>query len=208
MAPQTTTPLAATILGTIGTVFWCIQLLPQIWANYRQKKTDGLPGLMMFLWAISAVPFGVYAIVQNFNLPVQIQPQIFCMLSLVSWAQILIYNNDWPTWKATGLALAIGGLFGGVEVVLILTLRGPFERGTAWPILLIGVCAAILLAAGLLPPYFELWKRKGRVIGISTQSQRNRLDCCTENHRRFHIPDSGLPWCIFFTYGCHCSRDI
>ena len=31
----------------------------------------------------------------------------------------------------------------------------------------IGVIAAILLAAGLLPPYFEMWKRGGRCIGIS-----------------------------------------
>ncbi len=31
----------------------------------------------------------------------------------------------------------------------------------------VGVSAAILLAAGLLPPYLELWKRKGRVIGLS-----------------------------------------
>ena len=52
MAPQTSIPLAANVLGTIGTVFWCVQLLPQIWYNWKQKKTDGLPGLMMFLWAI------------------------------------------------------------------------------------------------------------------------------------------------------------
>lgn len=30
---------------------------------------------------------------QNFNMPIQIQPQIFCVLSLVSWAQTLIYNK-------------------------------------------------------------------------------------------------------------------
>lgn len=52
MAPQTSIPVAANILGTIGTVFWCIQLVPQIWYNWRQKKTDGLPGSMMFLWAL------------------------------------------------------------------------------------------------------------------------------------------------------------
>lgn len=64
MAPQTSIPISANVLGTIGTVFWCIQLIPQIWYNWKQKKTDGLPGLMMFIWAVSAVPFGVYAIVQ------------------------------------------------------------------------------------------------------------------------------------------------
>ncbi len=32
---------------------------------------------------------------------------------------------------------------------------------------MIGVVAAILLAAGLLPPYGEAWKRRGRIIGIN-----------------------------------------
>lgn len=36
-----------------------------------------------------------------------------------------------------------------------------------WPDLVVGVVAAILLSVGLLPPYFELWKRDGRVIGFS-----------------------------------------
>ncbi|KAI4128879.1 MAG: hypothetical protein LQ338_002509 [Usnochroma carphineum] len=108
MAPQTSIPVAANVLGTIGTVFWCIQLIPQIWYNWKQKKTDGLPGLMMFIWAVSGVPFGVYAIVQ-----------------------------------------------------------GPYNRGVEWPMTLVGVISAILLAAGLIPPYFEIAKRSGRVVGIN-----------------------------------------
>ena len=45
--------------------------------------------------------------------------------------------------------------------------KGPYEAGVEWPMILIGVIAAILLAAGLLPPYREIWKRNGRVVGIS-----------------------------------------
>lgn len=41
-----------------------------------------MPASMMFLWALCAVPFGVYAIVQNFNIPYVITlvwPSPMCM---------------------------------------------------------------------------------------------------------------------------------
>ncbi|KAL8678765.1 MAG: hypothetical protein Q9186_004916 [Xanthomendoza sp. 1 TL-2023] len=68
MAPQTSIPISATILGTIGTILWCIQLIPQAIKNHRTKTTEGLPASMMFFWAVCAVPFGVYAVVQRFNI--------------------------------------------------------------------------------------------------------------------------------------------
>ncbi|MCJ1238308.1 hypothetical protein MMC14_006297 [Varicellaria rhodocarpa] len=167
MAPQSSIPVSANVMGTIGTVCWSIQLIPQIWYNWKQKKTDGLPALMMLLWAVCAVPFGVYAVVQNFNVPLQIQPQIFAALSWISFAQIMIYNHGWKTWTATLTVFGLAITSAGIEALLILTLRGPYDRGVTWPIVLFGVIAAILLAASLLPPYYEIWKRKGRVIGIN-----------------------------------------
>lgn len=48
---------------------------------------------MMFLWAACGVPFGAYAVIQNFNIPLQVQPQCFALLSVVSWVQILLYSQ-------------------------------------------------------------------------------------------------------------------
>lgn len=123
MAPQQSIPVAADVLGTIGTVLWCVQLVPQIWTNWRTKKTDGLPSVMMFLWALCGVPFGVYSIVQNFNIPIQVQPQVFMALCLVSWAQTLVYHSHWRPWTAALTALITGCIFAGVETALILTVR-------------------------------------------------------------------------------------
>lgn len=129
-----------------------------------------LLALFPFLWLANlhpaGVPFGVYAIVQNLNIPIQVQAQVFTSLSLVSWAQCLHYAHGWKPWSSTVVALSTGILYGGVEAALILTLRPLYEHGTEWPMILIGVIASILLAGGLLPPYFEIWKRKGRVVGI------------------------------------------
>ncbi|KUL92071.1 hypothetical protein ZTR_02527 [Talaromyces verruculosus] len=160
-------PVAANVLGTIGTVFWCIQLVPQIWHNWRHKKTDGLPASMMLLWAVCSVPFGVYMIVQNVNIPLQIQPQIFGFFGFVSWGQILYYNHGYSQLKATLLVVGSCLLCGGLEVLLILTLRIPYRKGITWPDLIFGVIAAIMLAVGFVPLYFEVWKRRGRVAGVN-----------------------------------------
>ncbi|RAO68778.1 uncharacterized protein BHQ10_004790 [Talaromyces amestolkiae] len=160
-------PVAANVLGTIGTVFWCIQLVPQIWHNWRHKKTDGLPASMMLLWAVCSVPFGVYMILQNVNIPLQIQPQIFGFFGFVSWGQILYYHHGHSRLKATLLVIGSCLLCAGLEVMFILTLRIPYRKGITWPDLIFGVIAAIMLAVGFVPLYFEVWKRRGRVAGVN-----------------------------------------
>ncbi|ROV93259.1 hypothetical protein VPNG_09570 [Cytospora leucostoma] len=170
MAPQASIPVAATVLGTIGTILWCVQLVPQIWTNWRTKSTDGLPGSMMFLWALCGVPFGTYSVVQNFNLPIQVQPQCFMALCLASWAQTLVYSRrrrPWRPWAAALLGVGAAAVFAGVEAALVLTIRPVYDRGDDTPVLVVGIVASVLLAAGLLPPYGEIWKRRGRVIGIN-----------------------------------------
>ncbi|KAI9802576.1 MAG: hypothetical protein M1833_001649 [Piccolia ochrophora] len=163
----------ANILGTIGTVYvssydsHLVTLLPQIWFNWRRKSTEGFPGIMVFLWAVAAVPFGVYNIVQNFNIPLQVQPQVFCAICLICWAQTLMYHSGWTLLKTVSINILVVLLSGGVEAVLILTLRGPYERGVSYPVQIVGIFAAILLTLGLVPPYFELWKRRGRAEGIN-----------------------------------------
>lgn len=53
-----------------------------------------------------------------------------------------------------------------MEVLLIFVIRGPYRRGVSWPVTLVGVFAAVLLIIGYVPVPFELWKRRGRVVGI------------------------------------------
>lgn len=98
-------------------------------------------------------------------------------------------HSRWPVWKASTLAGVLWVLFGGIEAALILTLRVRvfilkellasalyllteetqplYKRGIDYPMLILGILASILLALGLIPPYFEIWKRKGRVVGFN-----------------------------------------
>ncbi|KAH8725474.1 hypothetical protein GQ44DRAFT_772141 [Phaeosphaeriaceae sp. PMI808] len=193
--PQQHIPPAANVLGTIGTaseLLWRDQYanvsfqiaadnttvssdnvmrkqwltFPRIWHNWRRKNTDGLPGSMLILWSICGVPFGVYAIVQNFNFALKFQPQAFAGLTLIAWGQTLYYHNKWRAWTAAVATIALAGSFALMEMVLILTLRGPYSRGVQWPMMLMAISASVIQVIGLIPPFFELAKRNGRVIGI------------------------------------------
>lgn len=78
---------------------------------------------MLMLWASCAVPFGVYAVVQNFNLALQLQPQCFGGLTLIAWGQSLYYHNKWRAWTATLATVLVAVSFAASEAILILTLR-------------------------------------------------------------------------------------
>ncbi|EDU41625.1 conserved hypothetical protein [Pyrenophora tritici-repentis Pt-1C-BFP] len=102
----------------------------------------------------------------NFNFALKFQPQAFASLTLIAWGQTLYYQNKWRAWTATVATIALAGSFGIMELILILTLRGPYERGVEWPMMLMAILASVIQVIGLIPPYFELAKRNGRVIGI------------------------------------------
>jgi hypothetical protein len=164
--PKITT--ASNVLGTIGTVLWCVQLVPQIVYNWRRKSCEGLPHWMMFLWAASGVPFAVYFIVQQANIPVQVQPHVFMALCLLCWSQCLIYPPiKMRKLKAMVLVICVVVAFAGIEAGCIVPFRNLYREGVHWPVTMIGIIAAVLIAVGLLPPYFELYKRGGQVVGIN-----------------------------------------
>ena len=41
-----------------------------------------------------------------------------------------------------------------------------YDRGANSPIVVLGIVASLLLVVGLIFPYVEIWRRRGRVIGI------------------------------------------
>lgn len=159
---------AVTALATIGTVLWCIQLIPQIITNYRSKDCTGLPPMMMFLWVISGVPFGIYFCIMDTEIIFQIQPHLFMFFCSISFIQTIYYPPvQLPRWKILSIVVSLLVIFLGLELGFILWLKPVYKMGTHWPALIFGIIASVLLALGLLPPYFELAKRQGRVVGIN-----------------------------------------
>ncbi|SCU91797.1 LADA_0F12112g1_1 [Lachancea dasiensis] len=159
---------AATALATVGTICWCIQLIPQIISNYKRKNCEGMPPIMMFLWVISGIPFAVYFMVTRANIILQVQAHLFMFFSAISYIQCLFYPPvKFPRAKIICILVVLIVIDVGVEAGFTLWLRPLYSKGIHWPALVFGIMASVLLGLGLLPPYFELAKRQGRVVGIN-----------------------------------------
>ncbi|RDW87504.1 hypothetical protein BP5796_03198 [Coleophoma crateriformis] len=159
-------PIAANVLGTIGAVCWSVQLIPQIVINYRRHNTIGLQRSMMLLWACAGVPLGAYNIVSDFNIALRIQPQILTVLSLITWIQCYHYDDKWSPLRCCAFVGVIGILFGGVETALVFALKEGVRKNTHWPLVLMGVLSTVLLSAGVLRHYYDIYVER-TVRGIS-----------------------------------------
>lgn len=159
-------PTVALVFGTLGAICWSVQLFPQIFLNYRRHSASGLSAGFMLFWAWAGVPLSVYNIVSGLNYALWVQPQILTALSLVTWGQCHYYERKWAITRVTAVVLAAMCFMGGVEAGLIFALRIGIDNNIHWPLTLMAVLAAMLLALGVLEQYLAIWKNKS-VQGIS-----------------------------------------
>ncbi|KAE8360469.1 PQ loop repeat-domain-containing protein [Aspergillus caelatus] len=152
--------VAANVFGTLGAVLWSLQLLPQIWKNWRRHDSESLSAAFFLSWAMAGVPLGVYNISNNFNIALQVQPNILIFLSLWTWSQCKYYGDKWSLKKIAPLAIVIGAVLGGAETGLVFALRVAFRRGHKWPSTLMAILSAVLLAAGVLQHYVDMFRTR------------------------------------------------
>lgn len=121
---------------------------------------------MYLSWALAGIPLGVYNTVQNLNIALQVQPNILIFLSLVTWGQCKYYGDEWRLKRILPAAVGVAVVVGGIEASLFFALRGAWDRGIEWPMTLMAVLAAVLLAVGVLRYYWEIYRSRD-VKGIS-----------------------------------------
>lgn len=72
---------------------------------------------------MAALPLGIYAIVQDLNVPLIVQPQLFGLFSLLSWGQCMYYgaarSRQWCV-VVLGSTLVV---WGALEAALVFALR-------------------------------------------------------------------------------------
>ncbi|KAJ7721337.1 PQ loop repeat-domain-containing protein [Mycena maculata] len=155
--------VAENVFGTLGTICWSAQLVPQIWKSYRSKDTTGLSAWLVLCWGLSATFLGVYAIVQNLNIPLIVQPQLFGLLCMISWGQCQYYGSTRPKRVSLIIAVAAIAVLGAFETAMVFAIR-PSSNHRA--IQFFGVFSSVLLSLGLVTQYHEIYKRR-EVVGLS-----------------------------------------
>ncbi|KAF8627802.1 hypothetical protein AX15_004228 [Amanita polypyramis BW_CC] len=158
--------VAENVFGTTGTICWAIQLIPQIYKSWRERSTKGLSHWLVLIWGLSGALLGTYAVTEKLNIPLMIQPQLFAFLSLTSWGQCMYYDKGHSKLGATLLTLAAMTTTGAFEVAMVYAVRPSYEKGNRAGTLFFGTMAAVFVALGLLPQYWEIYKHR-EVIGIS-----------------------------------------
>ncbi|KAF8473632.1 PQ loop repeat-domain-containing protein [Russula ochroleuca] len=161
--------LAENIFGTIGAILWTVQLIPQLIKSYRTKSTEGLSPWLVFLWGVAAIPVGVYVTVQDLNVPLIVQPQLFGIFSLLSWGQCMYYGAARSRlWCAVVLGSTLV-VWGALEAAIVFALRPSYRSGSPAGksgLRFFGILSSILISGGLLPQFYEIYKH-GAVLGIS-----------------------------------------
>lgn len=159
--------IAENVFGTIGTVCWCIQLIPQAYKSWREKSTFGLSPWLMLIWASASLPLGVYNIAQNVNIPLILQPQLFGILAAVCWAQCLHYEYRLSVPRSIITFCVFLVTLAGLQVGFVYAVWHALAENDSRPLEFFGVMTALLVFFGLMPQFYEIWRLK-EVSGIST----------------------------------------
>jgi len=160
--------VAENVFGYLGALCWTIQLVPQVWKSWREKSTEGLSHYLVLMWGISGCFLGVYVTVQNLNIPLILQPQLFSALSLVSWGQCQYYGNRRSLAASVILTVSVAAVLASFEAGMVFAVKSIYHNGSGnrRPLDFFGIFSSVIISLALFPQYYEIWKH-GEVIGIS-----------------------------------------
>ncbi|RXK34952.1 hypothetical protein M231_07798 [Tremella mesenterica] len=151
-----TNPVAEILCASVAAVIWCFQVVPPIIAAYRTKSTQALSPWMMLLWAGGALLYAPYAVAQNLNIAIILQPHIFYVLTCTSFIQCLHYTLGQSRVKAGGWFLGLTVLFAGFDTGSIFALRRTNSLGLNGVAMIYGYGTSVLDMIGFIPQYIHI----------------------------------------------------
>jgi uncharacterized protein with PQ loop repeat len=161
------------IVEIFALIFWSFQLAPQAWENYRRQSTIGLSPNMMLLWSLGSLCTAIYCIGADFGVLFILQPNLFLMFSILSYAQCFYYDVSQRSGILYGVLLTGSTLV--CEVLCGYFLRVQINDSSSshdsnstnyWPFTLLGVLSTICFEIGFVPQFYTIF-RAGFVEGVS-----------------------------------------
>jgi hypothetical protein len=75
------------------------------------------------MWSIAALPLGIYVIVQDLNIPLIVQPQLFALFTLFSWMQCMYYGRGRSRRWCVGVLGGMIVVYAALEASMVFALR-------------------------------------------------------------------------------------
>jgi uncharacterized protein with PQ loop repeat len=93
VASPTSSNIYKEVFGTIGLILWSIQLIPQVYSNYKYKLSDGLSTSALLLWISANIFQCIYSIQAQLTIPLILQPHFFMALTVICLVQNYHYSR-------------------------------------------------------------------------------------------------------------------
>ncbi|EIW69704.1 hypothetical protein M231_07797 [Tremella mesenterica] len=159
---------AADICAIASTIIWSTAIIPPIIVAYRTKTRDshGLSPWCILLWALGALLYAPYSIIQDLHLPIIVQQHLFYVLTCITLVQCLRYAKSYSRIQASCVFAGLIVFFAVFDVGSIFA--GRKAKATGFEGIVdafeYGACLADVL--GLLPQFVLIWRNK-RVALVS-----------------------------------------
>ncbi len=75
------------------------------------------------MWSVAALPLGIYVIVQDLNVPLIVQPQLFALLTLLSWTQCMYYGRAHSRARCAAVLVGMLVVYSAFEAGIVYALR-------------------------------------------------------------------------------------
>ncbi|KAI9293281.1 hypothetical protein K502DRAFT_279887, partial [Neoconidiobolus thromboides FSU 785] len=167
--------------ASVALVLWSVQLLPQIYKNYKRENTKELSPHTFLIWCVSNVLVSSNSIINNASILIIIQPHLFNFLSMICYIQCYYYNklaekdttnkeskDSKLKHKLTTLLyfVILFLIFGAIEFFILLIFFHYNLNQHLWLHYMFGSLGPIIVILGFIPQYIHILKNKN-ATGIS-----------------------------------------
>jgi len=159
-----TLEILSIVFAVVGLVLWSIQLIPQIWLNFKRKTTEGLSVYGFAMWYTATIILGVYLIQTDQLIILVIQAFVFGLLNLIIIFEYLVFDSKFSRVKIVTVMLLLVVIGGIVDVGVYMALQ--YLPPKTVLLYIVGISTICIMVGGFFPQFIEIMRLQ-TIEGIS-----------------------------------------